>query len=318
MSPRSEKVEIYPYDPNWPKQFEVEAEKIMSALGKELVAIHHVGSTSVPGLAAKPKIDMIAEVKALEFNQAPLVELSYEYRGGFNLPLRQSFTLRSTEIDVNLHVFEQGDPEVELNLKFRDYLRENKEERDTYAALKYKLIEEENSHQFSGMYREYTLEKHDFIRSVLKKTGFNQLRFVICTHHAEWEAAKNFRNRYFFGPNNMEDPYTWTFDHEKHKHLILYKGIEIIGYAHVQLWPDHRAAIRIIVINEAQRQHGYGREFMRLIEKWLKFTGYQSLHAEASPNALKFYRSIGYDDMPFNDPDGYEGGEEDTEVGKRL
>lgn len=318
MPQRSQKIEIVPYDPNWPKQFEAVAERIQSALGKELVAIHHVGSTSVPGLAAKPKIDIIAEVRTLEFDHALLEEIGWRYRGGFNLPLRKSFTLRSPELDVNLYVFEQGDPEVELNLLFRDYLRDNKEERDAYAALKYKIIEKESAHQLAGIYKGYTLEKHDFIQSILKKTGFNRLRFVICTHHAEWDAAKRFRNQYFFAPNKMEDPYTWTFDHESHKHFILYKGTEIIGYAHVQLWPENRAAVRIVVIDEAYHRRGYGREFMRLIEKWLKLTSYHSLHAESSPNAVAFYRSIGYIDMPFNDPDGYEGGEEDTDVGKVL
>lgn len=290
MSRHAEKVEIFTYDPNWPKQFEVEAERIGSALGKELVAIHHVGSTSVPGLSAKPKIDMIAEVKTLEFNHIPLLELGYTYRGGFNLPLRQSFTFRSPALDVNLHVFEQGDPEVELNLMFRNFLRENEKEREAYAALKLKLIEEESAHQLSGMYKGYTLGKDDFIRNILQKTGFNKLRFVICTHYAEWEAAKNFRNQYFFASRNIEDSYTWTFEHEDHRHLILYKGTQMIGYAHVQLWPNHRATIRIIVVNETHRGHGQGREFMCLIEKWLKFMGYRCLHAEASPDALAFYR----------------------------
>lgn len=129
---------------------------------------------------------------------------------------------------------------------------------------------------------------------------------------------KNFRNKYFFQPNNREDPYTWTFDHKDHKHFILYKGVEIVGYAHVQLWPEHRAAIRIIVIDETKRNQGLGKEFMFLIEKWLKLQGHKSVLTESSPAALGFYKRLNYVPMAFNDPDGYEGSPEDIAMGKML
>jgi GrpB-like predicted nucleotidyltransferase (UPF0157 family)/aminoglycoside phosphotransferase (APT) family kinase protein/GNAT superfamily N-acetyltransferase len=311
------KVEIVPYDPSWPNIFDIEAEKIKTALGDSFSDIHHVGSTSVPGLAAKPKIDIIACARNLDFDHQGLTNLNYEYRGGFNLPLRKSFTYRSPSLNVNLHIFEENDPEVELNLLFRDYLRKNPEVRDQYAALKYKLLEDEASHKKDGaMY--YTLGKHDLIQDILNKSGFKLLRFVICTHYTEWKAAKHFRNKYFFEPNKIEDPYTWTFDHKDHKHFILYKGVNIVGYAHVQLWPENRAALRIIVIDEKEQGEGYGREFMFLIEKWLQLEGYKSIHTESSPAALGFYKRLNYKEMPFNDPDGYEGSPEDIAMGKLL
>ena len=110
------------------------------------------------------------------------------------------------------------------------------------------------------MYRGYTLGKHDLIQDILNKSGFKRLRFVICTHYTEWSAAKQFRNKYFFEPNKIEDPYTWTFDHKDHKHFILYKGINIVGYAHVQLWQENRAALRIIVIDEKEQGKGYATQ----------------------------------------------------------
>lgn len=313
------KVEVVPYDPRWPNIFDIEAKKIKAALGNSFTAIHHVGSTSVPGLAAKPKIDIIACVNNLNFDHQGLANLNYEYRGGFNLPLRKSFTYRSTDLNVNLHIFEENDPEVELNLLFRDYLRKNVQARDQYAALKYQLLKDDASHKKDGaMYRGYTLGKHDLIQDILNKSGFKRLRFVICTHYTEWSAAKQFRNKYFFGPNKIEDPYTWTFDHKDHKHFILYKGINIVGYAHVQLWQENRAALRIIVIDEKEQGKGYGKEFMSLIDKWLRLEGYKSIHTESSPAALKFYQAINYVKMPFDDPDGYEGSPDDIEMGKLL
>ncbi len=313
------KVEVVPYDPSWPNIFDIEAKKIKAALGNSFASIHHVGSTSVQGLAAKPIIDIIACARNLNFDHQGLADLHYQYRGGFNLPLRKSFTYRSTDLNVNLHIFEENDPEVELNLLFRDYLCKNSEVRDQYEALKYKLLEDDASHKKDGaMYRGYTLGKHDLIQDILNKSGFKRLRFVICAHYTEWKAAKHFRNKYFFEPNKREDPYTWTFDHRNHKHFILYKGVNIVGYAHVELWPENRAALRIIVIDEKEQGERYGKEFMSLIEKWLRLEGYKSIHTESSSAALRFYQDINYIEMSFNDPDGYEGSPDDIEMGKLL
>jgi GrpB-like predicted nucleotidyltransferase (UPF0157 family) len=313
-----QKITVIPYDPVWPVLFFEEAVKIKSTLGKLCEGIHHVGSTAVPGLAAKPKIDILAKVEDLKFNHSLLENLGYNYRGGFNLPLRKSFTVRSPDLNVNLHVFEKNDPEIELNLLFRDYLRNHAEAREQYADLKAALLQEEASHAHSGMYRGYTLGKHDFIQDILKKAGFNRQRFVIATHAQEWKAVQHFRNTYFFAPHSIEDPYTWTFDRKDHKHLLFYQGVEIVGYAHIQLWPNNRAALRMIAIDKKLQGENYGQAFMDLTEKWLRLDGYKSLHTESSPTALGFYRRLGYKDMPFEDPDGYEGSAEDTEMGKML
>ena len=152
----------------------------------------------------------------------------------------------------------------------------------------------------------------------MSKSGFGRLRFVICAHYTEWKAAKDFRNKYFFELNKIEDPYTWTFDHKDHKHFVLYKGVDIVGYAHVQLWPGSRAALRIIAIDEKEQGKGYDKEFIALIEKWLRLEGYKSIYLEAPASALKFYQAIHYVEMPFNDPDGHESDPSDTPVGKIL
>ena len=312
-------IEVVPYNPNWPCVFHVEATKIRTALGDWFHEIYHVGSTAVPGLDAKPTIDIIACVKDLNFDAQGLTDLGYEYRGGFNIPLRKCFTHRSVGLSVNLHVFEKDDPEVDLNLLFRDYLREHPQVRDQYATLKYKLLEDEFSQKKgAAMFRGYTLGKHKLIQDILKKTGFSRIRFVICAHELEWAAAKQFRNTYFFESHKTEDPETWTFEHKDHKHLILYKGVNIVGYAHVQLWPENRAALRMIAIDEKEQGKGYGGEFLSLIEKWLRLEGYKSIHTESSPIALKFYQAVGYIEMPFKDSDISVVFSDDIEIGKFL
>lgn len=267
----SKNIEISPHDPNWQNIFAVEETNIKYALGDDCIIVYHIGSTSVPGLAAKPKVDIIAAVKDLSFQTSQLEAMGYRDRGGFNIPLRRTFTIKTLNKNINLHIFEENDPEIELNILFRDYLRMHPHAKDEYAQLKYELVAKESSHKkYSPFYKNYTLGKHDFIQNILNQTGFDKLRFVLCTHDQEWDSARYFRNKYFFGLYNVNDPYTWTFDHPDHKHLILYRGTKIIGYAHIQLWLDRRAAIRIIVIDEIQRNNNYGGKFLRLCEKWLK------------------------------------------------
>lgn len=152
----------------------------------------------------------------------------------------------------------------------------------------------------------------------LNQAGFDGLCMRFCTHHDEWKAARHFRNKYFFDKVPMEDPYTWTFDHKDHVHFVLYQGTEIVGYAHLQLWPEQRSALRIIVIDELYRNQGLGGHFLTLCERWLKEKEYKTFHTQSSPDAYNFYRKQGYTEMPFNDPDGYESDPQDIDMGKVL
>ncbi len=138
----------------------------------------------------------------------------------------------------------------------------------------------------------------------------------LCTTETEWNAVRRYRQTYFFDQLPIEDPYTWTFTHKDHRHFILYRQNTLAAYAHLQLWPEHRAALRIIVTDTPMRNQGIGTEFMQYLETWLKDHHYHSLHIESSPEALAFYTRLGYIPMPFNDPDGYESHPDDVAVGK--
>src|SRR5882672_9567755 len=114
---------VVPYNLEWPKIFEQEASRIKEALGSNCLAIHHVGSTSVPRLAAKPVIDMVVVVRDPEMAIGPLESLGFKHKGEYNIPMRYYFNREN----INLHVYEEGHPEIELNLRFRDYLRNHEE-----------------------------------------------------------------------------------------------------------------------------------------------------------------------------------------------
>jgi GrpB-like predicted nucleotidyltransferase (UPF0157 family)/GNAT superfamily N-acetyltransferase len=313
------RIKIVPYDSNWPKLFEEEEATLEQALGDNCVAVHHVGSTAVPGLCAKPKIDIIAVVRDRIFVAHDLERVGYRYRGEFNIPFRLAFTKRGNLQEVNLHVYKVGNSEIELNLLFRDYLRNNPEALEEYANLKLNLASQESLHEKKdAMFSGYNLGKDAFIKKVLDEAGFNRLCMRLCAHYDEWEAARSFRQKYFFDKVPIADPYTWTFDHKDHLHLVLYQGTKIVGYTHIQLWPDQRAALRIIVIDEQLRGQGLGSHFLQLCEQWIKGKGIKALHTQSSPDAYPFYCKQGYSEMPFNDPDGYESDPQDIELGKIL
>ncbi|AMP89736.1 GNAT family N-acetyltransferase [Legionella pneumophila] len=309
-------IKVVPYDSSWSMQFEQEAEQIKKALGNNCIDIHHIGSTSVPGLAAKPVIDMIPvvlDLSKVDSANTAMRTLGFEAKGEYGIPFRRYFQKGDNQRTHHAHVFELGNSEIERHLKFRDWMRSHPEDREAYARLKQEL-----ARQYSDDITAYCLGKEDFIAIIDKKAGFNGLRMVKALTPREWDKVRHFRQFYFFDKAGLSDPYTWTFEHDAHVHFVLFQGSEIIGYTHLQLWPHNRAALRIIVIDELKRNHQYGNRFLTLCEKWLKSQGYQSLHVESSPDALRFYRNNGYIDMSFDDPDGYEGDAEDTAVGKIL
>lgn len=309
---KTDPIEVVPYDPNWPTIYEAEATKIKQALGNNCIAIHHVGSTSVPGLAAKPIIDIVPvvqDIMAVDQNSHAMEALGYEAKGESGMLFRRYFPKKG----FNVHVFEQSSAEIDGYLLFRNWMREHADDREHYATLKQDL-----ALLYPNDIYQYVFGKDAFVKNIQSKTGFNGLRVVKALTPREWASAKHFRDTYFFGPYGIDDPYTWTFDNCEHVHLILYQGTEIIGYAHIQFWSDRRAAIRIIAIDEDKRSKNAGSTFLVLIEKWLKSLGVKSIHVESRQSRLRFYLKNSYVDMPFNDPEGHESDPNDVPVGKVL
>jgi GrpB-like predicted nucleotidyltransferase (UPF0157 family) len=134
-------VEIHDYDPEWPRLYEREEERIRAALGDRVVRVEHVGSTSVPGLPAKPIIDIALEVpdSADEAAYVPALEAA-----GYSLRIREPDwfehrVLKGPDTDVNVHVFGAGCEEVDRMILFRDWLRENAADRELYIEKKREL-----------------------------------------------------------------------------------------------------------------------------------------------------------------------------------
>ena len=140
-----EAVEIAEYDPAWPAAYERERVLIADALADLVLAIEHVGSTAVPGLGAKPVIDITVGVRTLVDGEkcvGPMEELGYEYRGDGEIPGRHYFRkFTRGERTHHLNIVEHKGDFWERHILFRDYLREHLQEAQDYCELKVRLAE---------------------------------------------------------------------------------------------------------------------------------------------------------------------------------
>lgn len=140
-SPEKREIRIVPSDPRWPERFELHRQHVSAALGDTLLAIHHIGSTSVPGLAVKPIVDILVIVldSSDESSYVPALEAA-----GYVLRMRepdwyQHRMLSTPTMDTHVHVFSSNAPEIPRYLLFRDRLRDCIADRDRYEGVKRRL-----------------------------------------------------------------------------------------------------------------------------------------------------------------------------------
>jgi GrpB-like predicted nucleotidyltransferase (UPF0157 family) len=166
LVPLAGPIHLEEYDPEWPRLFEREAARIKSILGEEALSIEHVGSTSVPGLAAKPRIDILLVVpnSADEAAYAPALEAA-----GYRLCIREPDwyehrVFKGPDTDINLHTLSAGCPEIERMLGFRDWLRSHPADRDLYERTKRELATKEWKYT-----QQYADAKTDVVEAILAR-----------------------------------------------------------------------------------------------------------------------------------------------------
>jgi GrpB-like predicted nucleotidyltransferase (UPF0157 family) len=155
------RIDIVPYEPAWPARFGAEVERLRRLV--PALAFHHVGSTAVPGLAAKPVIDLMALACDLDQFVEPIIEAGYQYPQAFNAVLRgrRWFCRPSANVRTHhLHLVADR-AELERHLRFRDVLRQRPHVADEYAALKRNLAE-----RYRDDREAYTTAKSAFIERV--------------------------------------------------------------------------------------------------------------------------------------------------------
>ena len=160
------KIEVTPYNPDWPAQYKAETATIRRILSGLILELEHVGSTSVPGLPAKPilDIDLVLLDSTDERAYVPALEAA-----GYTLTIREPHwhehrMLKQLHPAVNLHVWTQGSPEAARHKIFRDWLRTNEADRCAYGSLKQALAEQD----FRYMH-DYNNAKSGMIREILAR-----------------------------------------------------------------------------------------------------------------------------------------------------
>jgi GrpB-like predicted nucleotidyltransferase (UPF0157 family) len=132
-------VEVVPHDPSWEDKYQREARKLSEILANEIIEIHHIGSTSIPGLPAKPIIDILIGVRKIEdvdrYND-DMIRAGYEARGEYGIPGRRFFTKGIPKRTHNVHIFQADDTGFKRHLYFRDYMIAHPEDAKKYGELK--------------------------------------------------------------------------------------------------------------------------------------------------------------------------------------
>ncbi len=158
------KVEVCSYNEKWPQKFREEAEKLHLIFGNEVVDIHHIGSTSVPGLKAKPIIDIMPVVKDINnvdnYTKA-MQEIGYAPKGENGIPGRRYFQKGGDNRSHHVHIYQVGSNEIIRHLAFRDYLKTHRVEMRNYGEVKEKLAK-----QFPYDIESYITGKDDLVKEL--------------------------------------------------------------------------------------------------------------------------------------------------------
>jgi GrpB-like predicted nucleotidyltransferase (UPF0157 family) len=160
------KVEVVPHDLNWQKLFEDESYQLAIAFGDNAIAIHHIGSTSISTIYAKPIIDILIKVKDITKvdDRNPEIEsLGYTAMGEFGI-LERRFFRKDNHAGIrthHIHTFEIGSPQIDRHLAFRDYMRSHSEAAQAYSKLKQNLAQ-----QYPTDIQSYMDGKADFIHQI--------------------------------------------------------------------------------------------------------------------------------------------------------
>jgi GrpB-like predicted nucleotidyltransferase (UPF0157 family) len=165
----SDPVVIVDYDPRWPNLFEELRARVAAALGGLVVIVEHVGSTAVPGLAAKPIIDMDVVVPSVTDIPEAIVRLAalgYVHRGDLGIPGREAFTAPAGTLRHHLYVCALGSEELRRHRSFRDYLLTHPDDARAYGALK-----KEAALRFRNDRPAYNEAKTQFVEAVLQRAS---------------------------------------------------------------------------------------------------------------------------------------------------
>ncbi|MBW4539487.1 MAG: GrpB family protein [Myxacorys chilensis ATA2-1-KO14] len=162
--------EVLPHDVKWQRDFEIESKQVALALGENVVAVHHIGSTAIPNIYAKPIIDLLVEVNELtgvDQRSSAMEELGYEIMGEMGILGRRYFRKDNKEgvRTYHVHTFRAASPNIERHLAFRDYMTAHPDLAQHYSNLKRELVKQLDPSDIEG----YMDGKDEFIKEMEKR-----------------------------------------------------------------------------------------------------------------------------------------------------
>jgi GrpB-like predicted nucleotidyltransferase (UPF0157 family)/GNAT superfamily N-acetyltransferase len=296
---------IAEYDPAWPQRFELERTRIAAALGRLARRIEHVGSTAVPGLAAKPIVDLLVMVVDPDDEAAfaPALE-----RAGYVLRVREPMhrMFRTPALDVHVHVWGDSDPQVERHLAFRDRLRASLEDRARYDKLKRALAQRE----WSDM-NHYAEAKGPLIESILAHAWgapqstagpIRPARFIDATAIAALLGELGY-------PTEVDDARArlerlrGRDDCGALVYVVERKPVGLVTYQLIELIYQPRPQCRItaLVVRADHRRRGIARALIDAIESVARERDCYRLEVttrQDRPHALSLYLACGFHERP--------------------
>lgn len=208
-------MQVVDYDPLWIQLFEDESSILRTIIGNNLVDIHHIGSTSITGIFAKPVIDILVSVRELNLlNKEDFEKEDYLWRGERGIPFRRFLYKGHEKRTHHLHIFQEHDPQIQRHLLFRDYIRAHPDAFERYESLKKQLAEKYRFDQFA-----YTSGKDDFISKIIDKSGFKGITLFEALLTKEWDEYHHIRSTH-----HHSYAASALIQNERIKHFVFKRG----------------------------------------------------------------------------------------------
>ena len=290
---------IADYNPRWPRRFDAERERIDQALGGAALTIEHVGSTAVPGLAAKPIIDVLVTVADVgdEPSYGPALE-----RAGYELRVREPEhrMFRTPARDVHVHVWNEGDPEVDRYLLFRDRLRASPDDRSEYERLKRSLAQRE----WSDM-NHYADAKGPAIEAILARARQSHIRPARSTD-ADAVAGLLGALGYPTDADAAAAQLEPLLDRDGTGVLVYVDDGEPVGLISYHVFeliyrPRPQCRITALAVRADRRRQGVARALLEAVEAIARGRACFRIELTTRPDrddALRFYEACGFAERP--------------------
>jgi GrpB-like predicted nucleotidyltransferase (UPF0157 family)/ribosomal protein S18 acetylase RimI-like enzyme len=292
-------VVIADYEPSWPRRFDVERERIARAMGSAALRIEHIGSTSVPGLAAKPIVDVLVAVSDAtdESSYGPALE-----RAGYELRVREPEhrMYRTPQRDVHVHVWNDADPEVDRYLVFRDHLRASPDDRSEYERLKRSLAQREWSDV-----NHYADAKGPLIKAILARADQARIRRA---RSSDAPAVALLLGELGY-PTDVDDAAAQLdqqLDRDDAGALVYDDGGEPVGLITYHVFdliyrPRPHCRITALSVRSDRRRRGVARALLEAVEAIARESGcfrVELTTRQDRDDALRFYEACGFEERP--------------------